>query len=163
MRFLIIDESSEFRRMLATMLRTRWPAAQVDESDPRKNGNPAPALAQASYDAVLLDARPAGADGIAWLAEIRKDPNAPPVVLIADHGDTLVAIQAMKAGAADFLRKTALTPQRLARALEDAMREHEMRRQEITGTHTPFARTTPLDPRRVGVPLPGCRPRSPAT
>jgi len=154
MRFLIVDESSEFRRMLATMLRTRWPAAQVDESDPRKSGNPAATLAKAGCDAVLLDARPAGADGLAWLAEIRKDPNAPPVVLIAEQGDTNVAIRALKAGAADFLRKASLTPQRLARAVEDAMREHEVRRKEITGTHTPFERTVPIDPRLVGAPLP---------
>ena len=44
MRFLIIDESSDFRRMLATMLLTRWPAAQVDEWDPRKNGDPAASI-----------------------------------------------------------------------------------------------------------------------
>lgn len=27
MRFLIVDESPEFRRLLAAMLRERWPAA----------------------------------------------------------------------------------------------------------------------------------------
>ena len=152
MRFLIVDESSEFRHALAGMLRGRWPDARVEEWDPR-NGNPAAALIGEGYSAVLLDSHPAGEDGIRWVAEIRKYPLAPPVVLIADHGDTHVAIQAMKAGAADFLRKTGLTPGRLARSLEDALREHEVRRQESTGTHAPFARTIPLDPRAIGAPV----------
>ena len=35
------------------------------------------------------------------------------------------------------------------------MREHEIRRQEITGTHTPFARTVPLELSRIGAPVAG--------
>lgn len=153
MRFLIVDESSEFRHALAGMLRARWAEAQADEWDPRQRGNPADALSRERYSAVLLDSRPAGEDGVRWVAEIRKQPQAPPVVLIADHGNTHVAIQAMKAGAADFLRRTDLTPERLVRSLEDALREHEVRRQESTGVHAPFARTVPLDPHRIGAPL----------
>ena len=55
MRFLIIDESSEFRRELADMLRAGWPGAQVDDWDPRRQGSPAEVLARESYSAVLLD------------------------------------------------------------------------------------------------------------
>jgi FixJ family two-component response regulator/tRNA A-37 threonylcarbamoyl transferase component Bud32 len=153
MRILIIDESSESRAALAGLLRARWPEAQVDEWDPRRHGNPADAIARGRYSAVLLDSRPAGEDGIRWVEEMRKRPQAPPVVLIADQGDTHAAIQAMKAGAADFLRRADLTPEHLAHALENALREHEVRRQESTGTHSPFARTVPLDLRRIGVPL----------
>ena len=153
MRFLIIDESAEFRRTLSDMLRARRPDAQVDEWDPRAQGDPAALLARESFTAVLLDSNPAGEDGIAWVAKLRKLPGAPPILLVADHGDTHVAIQAMKAGAADFLRKTGLTPEKLARALEDALREHEVRRQESTGTHLPFSRTVPIEPQRIGAPV----------
>ena len=153
MRFLIIDESSEFRRVLATLLRGRWPQARLEEWDPRQRGNPAGSLAREGYDMVLLDLQPAGEDGIQWLAQMRAERQGPPVILIADRGDTHVAIQAMKAGAADFLRKTGLTQQRLARAIEDALREQETRRQESTGTPSVFARTIPLDALRSGAPV----------
>ena len=153
MRCLIIDESSEFRRVLAQMLRARWPEARIDEWDPRQRGNPAGSLAREGYDMVLLELHPAGEDGIQWVAQMRAERHAPPVVLIADHGDTHAAIQAMKAGAADFLRKTGLTQQRLARAIEDALREHETRRQESSGTPSVFARTIPLDALRTGAPV----------
>jgi FixJ family two-component response regulator len=152
MRFLIVDESSGLRHSLAQMLRERWPDAGVDEWDPRR-GDAGAALAEHDYAAVLLDARPAGGDGLAWVAQLRRLANAPPVVLVADQGDSHAALQALKAGAADFVRKAGLTPQGLARALEDAIREHEIRRQEIAGTHTPFARTIPLQLNRIGAPI----------
>jgi eukaryotic-like serine/threonine-protein kinase len=155
MRFLIADESGAFRRALAGMLHARWPEARVDEWDTHAQGSPAPAAARERYSAVLLDASPSTGDGLAWLAELRRATDAPPVLLLADQGDTHIAIQAMKAGAADFLRRTGLTPARLARSLEDAMREHEVRRQERTGTHTPFARTVPIEPSRIGAPVSG--------
>jgi FixJ family two-component response regulator/tRNA A-37 threonylcarbamoyl transferase component Bud32 len=155
MRFLIVDESSDFRRALSTMLRGRWPEAQIDQWDPRLNGKPAEVLARVRYSMVLLDSHPAGEDGIQWVAEFRKIVQAPPVILIADHGDTHVAIQAMKAGAADFLRKTGLPAQRLTRAIEDALREQEARHLETSGKSPAFARTTPLDLQRIGAPLHG--------
>jgi FixJ family two-component response regulator len=155
MRFLIVVASAEFRRTLGDLLHARWPDAQVQEWDPAARGSPVAALTQDSYSAVLLEFHPAGQDGMAWLREIRSYQGAPPVLLIADHGDTHAAIQALKAGAADFLRRADLGPARLARALEDAMREHEVRRQESTGTHTPFARTVPIEPKRIGTPVGG--------
>jgi FixJ family two-component response regulator/predicted Ser/Thr protein kinase len=153
MRFLIVDESSEFRSAVSHMLRERWPDAQVEHWDPRQRGNPTAALAAGRYSAVLLDSHPAGEDGMVWLAGIHSGAQAPPVVLLADHGDTHVAIQAMKAGAADFLRKTGLTPARLARTLEEAMREHEVRRKERSGEHSPFVRTMPIELQRIGAPV----------
>jgi DNA-binding NarL/FixJ family response regulator len=153
MRFLLVDESSEFRGTLSAMLRERWSDAQVEHWDPRQRGNPAAALAAGRYSAILLDSQPAGEDGIGWAAQIHASAQAPPVVLLADHGDTHVAIQALKAGAADFLRKTGLTAARLARALEDAMREHEVRRREHSGEHSPFVRSVPIEPQRIGAPV----------
>ena len=157
MRFLIVDESSEFRSALAAMLRARWPGAQTEEWDPRRRGSPREALAQGRYSAVLLDAHPAGEDGMRWLAELRKDPKAPPVLLIADHGDTHIAIQALKAGASDFLRKSGLTPERLTRSLEDALREEQAREAERKGAGGALATTVTLDLASIGAPAKDAR------
>ena len=80
MRFLTVDESSEFRRLLARMLRARWPEAQVDEWDPRQRGNPAGGLAREHYDLVLLEHRPAGEDGLIWVKQMRDERHAPPAI-----------------------------------------------------------------------------------
>jgi FixJ family two-component response regulator len=153
MRFLIVDDSVTFRSTIAGMLRARWPAAETEEWDPRRRGRPREALAPGRYSAVILDANPAGEDGFAWIAALRDGPDAPPVVLLTDEGGEYLAVKAMKAGAADFLRKAALTPERLARSVEDALREQTTRELESSGAEPALARTAPLDVRRIGSPV----------
>ncbi|MGH8704206.1 MAG: protein kinase domain-containing protein [Burkholderiales bacterium] len=153
MRFLIVDDSSEFRIALAGMLRARWPDAETEEWDPRARGSPRAALAAARYSAVFLDSQPAGEDGVAWVAEIRQDRGAPPVMLITGQRSEQLAGRAMKAGAADFLHKEGLTAERLARSVEDALREQEARRRDESGANAAFARTVPLDLRKIGAPV----------
>jgi len=153
MRFLIIDESGPFRAALAGMLRWRWPEAHIEEWDPRVRGNPAPSRALEGYAAVLLDSEPAGEDGIGWVAQIRKDPNSPPVVLFTEHGGEYLAVKAMKAGAADFLRKPGLTGEQLVRSIEDALREQAARATDRTATDPSFLRTSQIDVRKIGLPV----------
>ena len=152
MRFLIIDESGPFRTALAGMLRWRWPEAQTEEWDPRTQGRPDPSLALERFAAVLLDAEPAGEDGIGWVTQIRRDPTAPPVVLFTEHGGEHLAVKAMKAGAADFLRKPGLTGEQLVRAIEDALREHAARQVDRTNPEA-FLRTSQFDVRTIGQPV----------
>jgi tRNA A-37 threonylcarbamoyl transferase component Bud32/CheY-like chemotaxis protein len=153
MRFLIIDESGPFRAALAGMLRWRWPEARIEEWDPRTPGDPGRSPVFEGYAAVLLDSEPAGKDGIAWVAQIRKDPKAPPVVLFTEHGGEFLAVKAMKAGAADFLRKPGLTGEQLVRSIEDALREQEARATDRTATDPSFLRTSQIDVRKIGLPV----------
>jgi len=54
---------------------------------------------------VLLDYHLPGEDGLALLREIGNAPEAPAVVMITAHGSERVAVEAMKAGAYDYLAK----------------------------------------------------------
>lgn len=151
MRFIIVDDSTDTRRRLADMVRTRWPGAQADEWDPRRQGIPGEDLAGCS--AVLLDTHPAGQDGFGWLAQMRRQPDSPPVVLMTERGGEMLAVKAIKAGASDFLAKNALTPELLGRSLEDALREREARRAERTGTDPDFLRTVRIEALKAGSPV----------
>lgn len=155
MRFLIVDESHDLRSAVAGMLRARWPAAAIEEWDPRERGSPEAALKQASYAAVLMYVEPAASDGLAWMAGMLRDPAAPPVILLTESGGESLALQGLKAGAADFLRKPDLTGERLVRSIEDAVREQDARRAEAADPMAPFERTTKLDAQRIGAPLAG--------
>lgn len=151
MRFIIVDDSTETRRRLADMVRARWPGAQADEWDPHRQGMPGEDLAGCS--AVLLDTHPAGQDGFGWLAQMRRQPDSPPVVLMTERGGEMLAVKAIKAGASDFLAKNALTPELLGRSLEDALREREARRAERTGTDPDFLRTVRIEALQSGSPV----------
>jgi tRNA A-37 threonylcarbamoyl transferase component Bud32/ActR/RegA family two-component response regulator len=127
MRFLIVDESREFRSALAGMLQARWPEALIDEWDPRVRGRP-PAPPRARYTAVLLDVDPADSGGLNWMADMLREPDVAPVLLLADASAESLAIMGLKAGAADFLRKAGLGGEALVRSIEDAVREDEEQR-----------------------------------
>lgn len=66
------------------------------------------ALAWLSADypgVVVSDVRMPGIDGIAFFARLREVDRDLPVILTTGHGDTAMAVEAMKNGAADFLTK----------------------------------------------------------
>ncbi|MEM7588219.1 MAG: sigma-54 dependent transcriptional regulator [Acidobacteriota bacterium] len=62
-------------------------------------------LSEERVDLVLLDLRMPGLDGRATLERIGQLPQAPPVVMITADSNLRTAIDAVKAGAADFLAK----------------------------------------------------------
>ena len=161
MRFLIVDPSRDSRSEVAGMLRARWPAAGIEEWDPCERGNPESALRGGGYAAVLMYVEPTASDGLAWMAGMLREAAAPPVILLTESGGENLAVQGLKAGAADFLRKPDLTGERLVRSIEDAIREQEARRAEIADPTPSFHRTVPLDAQRIGAPLAGDERRIP--
>lgn len=89
------------------------------------------AIAQTEFrnnppDIVLLDIRMAGEDGLAVLANLRAAHPELPVIMISGHGTMDTAIESLRQGAADFLRKPIHLPDLIA-ALE---RTHRLMRAE---------------------------------
>ena len=54
---------------------------------------------------LVLDVRMPGASGLDLQAQLAKSGNPKPIVFITGHGDIPMTVQAMKAGAVDFLTK----------------------------------------------------------
>jgi len=74
------------------------------------------------YDCIFLDYYIPGVEGLALLHRIRGHAlGAPPVVIFTGRGDEDVAVELMKAGAADYLPKSSLTPERIASSLRHAI------------------------------------------
>jgi two-component system response regulator AtoC len=63
------------------------------------------ALASRRVDVVLSDVRMPGMDGMELLGEVKKRLPGVPVLLLTAHGTVPLAVEAMRAGAADFLQK----------------------------------------------------------
>ncbi len=63
------------------------------------------ALEADRMDAVLLDIKMPGMDGLEILDRIVEREGAPPVLMISGHGDIATAVEATRRGAADFLEK----------------------------------------------------------
>jgi two-component system response regulator AtoC len=101
-RVLVVDDSEGIRGYLANLLELR--GYQVDTAD---SGRAALALLDggAAPSAILLDVMMPGLDGIATLREIReRDPDVP-VIMLSVVGRASTIVEAMQAGASDYLNK----------------------------------------------------------
>jgi DNA-binding NtrC family response regulator len=98
---LIIDDDIAMRDALAE-------AASDLGFDPRLAASGHEALAvvdEAAIDAVLLDLRMPGMDGLEVLRRIRARPHPPPVTILTAHATATNTIEAMRLGAFDHLTK----------------------------------------------------------
>ncbi len=74
---------------------------------------------------MLVDVRLPGMDGLALLDRVQRMEPSLPVIIITGHGDVAMAVQAMRAGAYDFLEKP--TPsERLVNAAKRAMERRQL-------------------------------------
>ena len=98
---LIVDDEETMRQSTA-----EWLTLSGFETDTAADAHAALAwLAQRRFDALVSDVRMPGMDGVALLnAALEADPGLP-VVLLTGHGDVALAVEAMRAGAHDFLEK----------------------------------------------------------
>ena len=90
------------------------------------------ALDELQASVILLDMNMPGASGLDVLEAIRDRPDLFPIVLTGE-GDTQLAVQAMKAGATDFLEKPC-EPKSLMRTIDLAFETLEETEQVIART-----------------------------
>jgi eukaryotic-like serine/threonine-protein kinase len=149
MRLLLIEDSEAERAKIIAQLREAMPEARVEEWPPAARGRPPRDFYWRGYDAVLLSDTPCGEDGLEWLRAFKAaGTGLPPTLVLAGAGGEDHAVRAVKAGAADFLRKSELSGVRLAIALREALLDAaEVYRPGDTQT-----RSQPLDINTIGQP-----------
>jgi len=119
LRIFIIDDHAEFRSLLRHHLSLRWPEAELADYDPSTQG-PLPAdFGGGGFDLVLLDYQLGGGeDGLDYLRRFREQPGFPPVIMLTAAGNEDLAVNAIKAGAADYIPKQTMTHERLTAAVQ---------------------------------------------
>jgi FixJ family two-component response regulator len=96
---------------------------------------------------LVLDVRLPGLSGLDFQAELMKANVRIPIVFITGHGDIPMTVQAMKAGAVDFLAKP-FRDQDLLDAVATAIQRDQKRRQDentIADLRAHFASLTPRE------------------
>ena len=101
MRILVVDDEINIRTLICTYLEL-----EHFESDAAENGLSAQRLlSQVAYEAVLLDLKMPGMDGLELLRWIRHEGFRMPVIMISAHGEIPDAVAALKEGAQDYVTK----------------------------------------------------------
>jgi FixJ family two-component response regulator len=120
----LVDDDAAVRTSLARALRAQGWAIEtfasaedfLDRRDPRVPG------------CLVLDVSMPGLDGLALQQRLAESGEAIPIVFLTGHGDIPMTVQAMKAGAADFLTKP-VSAEDLQAAVRKAIAEGESTRQ----------------------------------
>ena len=97
----VIDDDADVRQSLSFLLGTAGLAVRVHES--------AVAFLKVLPDiengCVVTDVRMPGMDGIELQRRLKAEKSTLPVIVMTGHGDIALAVEAMKAGAVDFIEK----------------------------------------------------------
>ena len=96
----LVDDDEGIRRSASFMLRTANLIVRTYASGPELLG-----AGDLASGCVLLDIRMPEMDGLEVQVELKRRGQLLPVIIMTGHGDVGLAVQAMKAGAVDFIEK----------------------------------------------------------
>ncbi|HKR23329.1 MAG TPA: response regulator [Pyrinomonadaceae bacterium] len=134
-RILIIDDEEHIRRMMRLTLE----AAGYETGEAPDGPEGIKLFGDGSnWSLVVLDQRMPGMDGLGTLRELRKRNGSARVVMATAYASIELAVDAMKLGATDFVRKP-MTPEVLRNSIAAALAKSPIE----TGTSTTASATTP--------------------
>jgi two-component system C4-dicarboxylate transport response regulator DctD len=120
LEILLIDDEPHMREAAAQALEL----ADLPGATVRSFGGAAEALAEIGDDfagVLISDIKMPGMDGLTLLGKVREIDSELPIILVTGHGDIPLAIQAIRAGAYEFIEKpypTELLVEAARRALD---------------------------------------------
>ncbi|TXG99864.1 MAG: sigma-54-dependent Fis family transcriptional regulator [Rhodocyclaceae bacterium] len=137
---LVVDDEPGMVSFLQRALTRRY--GKVDTADSVEAATPL--LQRQLYDLIVLDIALPGCSGIDWLHELRQDGFAGDVIMMTAYADLDTAIDALRAGAADFLLKPFSVAQ-MHNAVERCFERSGLRRENFVLRREVEERTPTID------------------
>src|SRR6202023_960173 len=119
LRILVVNDGETDRLAVRRCLHQSGLSVAIEEA--RTGAETLKLIAHSDYDCVFLDYYLPDMAGLSLLESLQAAAPELPVVIFTGRGDEDIAVQLMKAGAADYLPKASMTPERLAAGLRHAM------------------------------------------
>jgi two-component system response regulator HydG len=125
-KLMVVDDLDSARQMMKRAL-----ARSYEVYDFGAVAEAVPALDRAEFDAIVTDLRMPGIDGIEGLRRFKAKVPEIPVVLVTAFATVETAVEAMKAGAFDYLKKP-FEPEELEIVVQRAVEHARMRRENAS-------------------------------
>ena len=100
-RILVVDDEAGIRTLLARVLKKE--GYEVDEAEDGIAGLRCAETGR--HDMLLLDLKMPGKDGLEVMSTLRRAGHEMPILMLTAHSSVETAVQAMKLGAFDYIRK----------------------------------------------------------
>lgn len=123
LKILVVDDDDADRTAVRRALKSSGLKASVTEAEDAASA--LSRLAHEHFDCTLLDHRMPECDGLDVVRVARERGILVPFIMLTGFGDEQTAVELMKAGAADYIPKSSLTPERLALSLRGVLRIHQ--------------------------------------
>lgn len=139
----LIDDDEWVRQAIAFMLTTSGFAVRVYESATAFLD----ALPSVQPGCIVTDVRMPGMDGLELQRELKNRSVGLPVIVITGHADVSLAVEAMKAGAIDFIEKP-FNDETLLAAIRVAVERHSSnsrRTEEVAAIQTKLDSLSPRE------------------
>ena len=123
---LIIDDEPGIRSFLQKGMQKRFGLVELAEDIPT-----AIALTErCNFDLIIADIRLPGQSGVEWVTQIREQGSTTAVIFITAHASVDTAIEALRAGAADFILKPFRMEQIMA-SVERCVERQQLQRENV--------------------------------
>jgi len=123
---LIIDAEADVRQYLHKGLEKRFGLVEVAANSTAAES----LLERCNFDLVIADIRVCGSSAVDWVNTLRREAGTTAVIFISADADLDLAIEALRAGASDFVTKPFHLEQMLA-AIEQVMQTQQVLRENI--------------------------------
>jgi phosphoserine phosphatase RsbU/P len=125
LKILLIEHDATFTRSLGEMLgQARDLTAEICSAP--NFGAGLSVLARNTFDVVVIDVSVPDGAGLANISLLRADAPRLPIIAAGDVDNETVAVEAVQAGAQDYLVKNQLTPGWFERSIRYAIERHRM-------------------------------------
>ena len=130
-KILIIDDDDDCRKLLLHMLASQFQDIEAVEYDPQSQGIPGKNFNWSAFDVLLLDydLQLDGVTGLDILQDNYDNPMFPATIMLTGAGIEEIEVQALRAGAADYLRKEQIKMEGFKAAIENAFAQQSSKRQ----------------------------------
>ena len=119
-KILVIDDDEVDRMAVRRALRAA--NIQADFIEAWDYSSAISILQDSVFDCIFVDYRLPDKDGLVLVQDLRQSGVKTPLVVLTGQGDEQIAVELMKAGATDYLPKSKVLPESLARILRNAVR-----------------------------------------
>ncbi len=125
LKILLVEDDQDDAYLIKELIREglTHPAPQIDHAISFEKAMQQ--FDQVEYDICMVDYHLGAETGVGLLNSIRSKNINTPLIVLTGQGDQEVAVEAMKAGATDYLTKGKLTAETLSNSIRYAMQLHK--------------------------------------